>query len=251
MSSIINTIKTYYENFPRSYWAIISGIFGFLFILIASILHSITEPVSFFVHWVSHLGWGPNGSEPVFRTGIIVLGCLLVPYIIFLTRYLWAEKKEDKTGFAKFLVPSAFISAGIALIGLFLVSIFGNIAQVGFSLHLLGAVTFFTMTTVLIVLYTTSMILCGKKNTIQLLCTILVVVTFISLLISTTPLVINYTVFDLLNAFVILTPNERVAFLASITPLSAWLTFFEWMIVFSFCAWFIITGIYTLKIERM
>ncbi len=250
MSSIINTIKTCYENFPMSYWAIISGIFGFLFILVASILHSITEPVSFFVHWVSHLGWGPNGSEPVFRGGIIVLGCLLVPYVIFLTRYLWTERKEDKTGFAKFLVPSAFISAGIALIGLFLVSIFGNIAQVGFSLHLLGAVTFFTMTTVLIFLYTASLILCGKKNKIQLLCTVLVVVTFVSSLISATPLVINYTVIELLNNFTVMSSGERVSFLTSIVPLTAWLTFFEWMIVFSFCSWFIITGMYTLKIER-
>ena len=250
MSSIKNTIKTYYEKFPWSYWAIISGIFGFLFIIVASILHSITEPVSFFTHWVSHLGWGPNGSEPVFRIGIIVLGCLMIPYVISLTQYLWKEREEDKSGRVKILLPSAFISGIIALFGLLFVSIFGNIAQVGFFLHLIGAVTFFAMTTVMMLLYTVSMMLCGKKNKIQELCTVIILIFFISLVISATPVVMNYTVFDLLNAFVVLTPSERVAFLADLTPLSAWLTFFEWMIVFSFCAWFIITGLYTLGIER-
>lgn len=242
-------MKSYYNKIPRGYWAIASGIFGFLFILVASLLHSITAPVSFFTHWVSHLGWGPNGSEPVFRIGIIVLGCLLIPYDIHLTRFLWAEKEADKSNRTKILVPCAFISSAIALFGLLFVSLFGNIAQDGFFLHLIGAVTFFAMATVLIVLYTISLMLCGKKSKIQQLCAVIVVIFFISLLISATPIVSNYTVFDLLNMFVVLTPSERVAFLANIIPLTAWLTFFEWMIVFSFCTWFIITGIYTLKIE--
>jgi len=250
MNSIIVTLKTYYENFPRSYWAIISGIFGLSFIIVAALLHSITEPISFFTHWVSSLGWGPNGSEPVFRIGIIVLGCLLIPYIISLTRYLWREREEDKSRSVKILLISAFVSSAVALVGLLFVSIFGNIAQEGFFLHLLGAVTFFAMTTVLMVLYTVSMMLCGKKSKSQQLCTLIVVIFFVSMVISATPVINNYTVFDLLNSFIVKTPVERLAFLASIVPLSTWLTFFEWMVTFSFCAWFLITGIYTLKIEK-
>jgi len=250
MSSIIETIKTYYEKLPRSYWAIISGIFGLSFIFVAALLHSLTEPISFFTHWVSHLGWGPNGSELVFRIGIIVLGCLLVPYIISLTRYLWKERDEDKTKSMKIFLISAFICSVFALIGLLFVSIYGNIAQEGFFLHLIGAVTFFAMTTVMIVLYTISMMLCGKKSKFQQSCALIVVIFFISMVISATPVISNYSVFELLNSFIIKTPDERVTFLASIVPLSTWLTFFEWMVTFSFCAWFIITGLYTLKIER-
>ena len=44
-----------------------------------------------------------------------------------------------------------------------------------------------------------------------------------------------------------LTPFERMAFLAANIPLTMWLTFFEWLLVFSTFGWFIITGIYTLK----
>jgi hypothetical protein len=150
----------------------------------------------------------------------------------------------------KIILISAFASSAIALVGLLFVSIFGNIAQEGFFLHLIGAVTFFAMTTVLMVLYTVAMMLCGMKSKIQHLCTLMVVIFFVSMVISATPVISNYTVLDLLNSFTIKTPGERVVFLASIVPLSAWLTFFEWMVTFSFCAWFIITGIYTLKIER-
>ncbi len=94
MESIGNKLDKFYKKIPGSYWAILGGIFGLLIIFISIFLHSLTEPISFFTHWVSHLGWGPNGSELVFRIGIIVTACLFIPYIICLTRILWAESGE-------------------------------------------------------------------------------------------------------------------------------------------------------------
>jgi hypothetical membrane protein len=64
-----------------SYWGIIGGIFGLLIFLIAVIL---AQPYSILTDPVSALGWSPNGSEPVFRIGMIILGILLAPYVFSL-----------------------------------------------------------------------------------------------------------------------------------------------------------------------
>jgi len=235
-------LDKFYQRFPGSYWGLLGGTFGLIMILIASLLYSLTEPISFFTHFVSHLGWGPNGSEPVFRIGIIILGCLMAPYIIFLNRLLRVEKGEKNYTLRKLISILAFISAVFSLIGLFMVSIWGNINQVGFFLHLVGAVVFFVMAIGFMLLYTILMVFNKKWSKIQLVCTLVVLFFCVAMVLSAIPLVNNIDLEGLSGSV-----NEV---LAAILPYTTWLTFFEWLYILGVCVWFIITGLYTLKIEQ-
>jgi hypothetical protein len=251
MNSIKNALDKFYNRIPGSYWAIIGGFFGLLVIIIASILHSITEPISFFTHWVSNLGWGPNGSAPVFRIGIIILGCVLAPYIIFLTRFLWVEHEEEHAKRRNLIIICGLVSSVIALTGLLCVSFFGDIGQSRFFLHLVGAVVYFFMVIWLMIFYTLSMVLNKKWNKFQVLITIINIVVLLSLFISAIPFFLNYVNPEFISLFQNMSAAERIAFLNGIIPLTKWLTFFEWIYILSNCTWFIVTGIHTLKIEQL
>ena len=120
-------LDKFYKPIPGNYWAFIGGIFGFLIFIISMLLYSLTVPVNIFTQPVSSLGWGPNGSEPVFRIGLIILGILLAPYIIHLTRLLWADSGEDLSKLRNSLNILGIITALIAVIGLFNVSLWGNV----------------------------------------------------------------------------------------------------------------------------
>ena len=148
----------------------------------------------------------------------------------------------------KIILIFSILSSGIALIGLIFVSIFGNISQNEFYIHLIGAVVYFIMGMVLMILYTLSMVLSKKFSKIQVIWTLITLGFFISLFISAIPLITSYPITDLL--FTNLTPNERMAFLEQNIPLTMWLTFFEWLFVIANFIWFIITGLHTLKIEK-
>jgi len=238
MSKILDKV---YEKVRGSYWALLGGVVGLLVILIASILHSLTEPISFFTHFVSHLGWGPNGSEPVFRMGIIILGCLMAPYILYLNRHLRVEKGEEHYTLRKLISILAFISAIISLIGIFMISIWGNINQQGFFLHLVGAVLFFVMAMGFMLFYTILMIFNKKWSKIQLVCTLVIIFFGIAMMVSAIPLINSIDLEGLTGSI-----NE---ILAAILPYTTWLTFFEWLYILGVCVWFIITGIFTLRIE--
>lgn len=231
-----------YEKVPASYWAIIGGIFGLVVISIASLLHSLTEPISFFTHFVSHLGWGPNGSEPIFRIGIAALGILMAPYILYLNRLLKVEKGEDHYLIRKIIHILAFVNAIISLIGLWMVSIWGNINQEGFFLHLVGAVVFFIMAMGFILFYTILMIFNKKWSKIQFVCTLTIIFFGIAMMVSALPLINSLDLESLTGS-----TNEM---LVTILPYTTWLTFFEWLYILDICVWFLISGLFTLKTER-
>ncbi len=239
MSKILDKV---YEKVPGSYWALMGGVVGLAVILIASILYSLTEPISFFTHFVSHLGWGPNGSEPIFRIGIAALGILMAPYILYLNRLLKVEKGEDHYLIRKIIHVLAFISAIISLIGLWMVSIWGNINQEGFFLHLVGAVIFFIMAMGFMLFYSFLMVFNKKWSKIQLVCTLVVIFFGVAMMISAFPLINNIDLESL--------SGDINDILAAIIPYTTWLTFFEWLYILGVCVWFIITGLFTLKIER-
>jgi len=250
MNSLNDSLDKFYKKIPGSYWGIIGGIFGLTVFLIASILHSLTEPISFFTHWVSHLGWGPNGSEHIFRIGIIMLGCFVTPYMIFLTRFLWSDKGEEHAKIKNLIIICGIITALFAITGLFMVSIFGNIAQPEFILHLMGAMIYFVMSGFFMIFYTLSMIISKKWNKIQIIITIINLAFFFGLIITAIPVFSEIANPTFISTFQSWTGAERVAYLTSIIPQTAWLTFFEWTFVISTCSWFIIWGISTLKLER-
>jgi len=241
-------LDKFYHIIPGSFWAFIGGIFGLLVFLIAVILHSLTVPVDIFTQPVSSLGWGPNGSEPVFKIGLIVLGILLAPYIIYLTRLLWAKSGEDLSRLRNLLNGLGIITALIAVIGLFNVSLWGNVyTQPEFLWHLIGAFVYFFFAMIFTFIFTLSMILSKNWNKAQVIFTIIMIIEFIPFLIFSIELLTDT---ELMNA--ILNPDleARVAVFIQAMANKIWWNFFEWLNVLSTLVWMILTGIYTVKLER-
>ena len=245
-SKIGNLLDKFYKTIPGNYWAFIGGIFGFLVFLIASLLHSITEPVNIFTQPVSSLGWGPNGSEWVFRIGLIVLGILFAPYVLHLTRLLWADSGEERANLRNLLNALGIITALVSVIGLFNVSLWGNVRnQPQFIWHLIGAFVYFFFAMIFTVLFTLSMILSKKWNKAQVIFTIIMIIEFIpflifSILLLTDTKLIN-TVLDL--------PLTADDFIEMMEKNVFW-NFFEWLNVLSTIMWIILTGIHTVKLEH-
>ena len=245
-SKIGNLLDKFYKTIPGNYWAFIGGIFGFLVFLIASLLHSITEPVNLFTQPVSSLGWGPNGSEWVFRIGLIVLGILFAPYVLHLTRLLWADSGEERANLRNLLNALGIITALVSVIGLFNVSLWGNVRnQPQFIWHLIGAFVYFFFAMIFTVLFTLSMILSKKWNKAQVIFTIIMIIEFIpflifSILLLTDTKLIN-TVLDL--------PLTADDFIEMMEKNVFW-NFFEWLNVLSTIMWIILTGIHTVKLEH-
>ena len=243
-----NALDKFYEILPGNYWAFIGAIFGFLVFLVSTLLHSLTAPVNIFTQPVSSLGWGPNGSELVFKIGLIILGILLAPYILYLTRLLWTKSGEDHSKLRNLLNTLGIITALIAVIGLFNVSLWGNVyTQPEFLWHLIGAFVYFFFTMIFTIIFTISMILSKNWSKTQVIFTIIMIIEFIPFLIFSVELLIDP---ELINA--ILNPNldERVAVFIPLMAQKIWWNFFEWLNVLSTLVWIILTGIYTVKLER-
>ena len=242
-----NLLDKFYDIIPGNYWAFIGGIFGILVFIISMILHSITEPVNIFTQPVSSLGWGPNGSELVFRIGLIVLGILLSPYVLYLTRLLWAKSGEERSKLRNLLNVLGIITALIAVIGLFNVSLWGNVERdLFFWWHLVGAFVYFFFSMIFTTLYTLSMVLSKKWSKIQVGFTLIMIIEFIPFLYFSM-VMLNNT--EVINAVLYLPIPERLAIFNPYMEQNIWWNFFEWLNVFSTLIWMILTGIYTLKLE--
>jgi len=251
MESIREILNKFYRRIPGSYWGIIGGIFGLAIFLIATNLYGMSAPYSIFSNPVSMLGWGPNGAEPVFRVGMIVLGCLLAPYIIFLMRFLWAKTGEDKAKIRNAINILALLSSLAAVVGLFMVSIFGNlILDDLFYLHLVGAFIYFLFALIFIFLYGISMHLGKKWNEIQVIGTLISITCGISVIVSIIPLISQYGI-GVLFLFMNTTSNQRIILLQQLLNAAPLFAFTEWLAVLSTCAWFVLMGNCTLKLEYM
>ena len=145
---------------------------------------------------------------------------------------------------------SALICSIIALIGLVLTSLYGNIKQADYSIHLMGAVTYFMMAMIFMLLYTISLVLNGNKGKAQLIITVVNLSFFIGLIIAAIPIMQVYSGFGFIMEFRDLTPDERIQLLKDNIPRTMWLTFFEWLYVLATCVWFVITGLYTKKLSK-
>ncbi len=250
MEKLNKFLDAFYRKIPGSYWGILGGFFGLAVFLIAVGLHSLTEPYSMLEDPVSALGWGPNGSEPVFRIGLLVLGALLAPYILFLTRFLWAKSGESQVKVRNLLNLFGISTAIIAVIGLYLVSIFGNIKQEDFFWHLIGAFMYFIFALVFVSLFTISMVLGGKINKIQIIISIVAVGCAISLIIAIVPVVTESSGIGLVFDFQNTTYKERLTLLAEFQNVTKFFAITEWLDVMSICGWFAVTAFSTLKFER-
>jgi len=119
-----------------SYLVVVGALIGFLTAITAILLYISGDPTfSFFTHWVSHLGVGPNGSSVVFNGGMVYSGIISWIYSLYLAGYL------HKKGAVKFLTAIS-LGCGIILgIGLLLIGIFP--LELIFGIHNVAAGLFF------------------------------------------------------------------------------------------------------------
>jgi len=125
-------IDKFYEKINGSY-LIFTGIgLSLLVILIAVILFIQVDPTfNMYSKFISDLGDGPNNSNIVFNTGIIISGIFNFFIYIYLTRFLQKKQGNEK------LILLAFISAIISVIGTIMVGLFTSDTEN--TLHRTGA----------------------------------------------------------------------------------------------------------------
>jgi hypothetical membrane protein len=126
----------FYRNVIVSHIIVVGALIGFLTAISAILLYISGDPTfSFFTHWVSHLGVGPNGSSVVFNGGMVYSGIISWIYSLYLAGYL------HKKGAIKFLIVIS-LGCGIILgIGLLLIGIFP--LELIFGIHNVAAGLFF------------------------------------------------------------------------------------------------------------
>ena len=233
-------------------------LFGCGLFITAVILHSQVEAVSMFTHFVSSLGWGPNGADKVFKYGLVALGILLIPYIFFLSAKLRAEAHHEHADIIYRLTNRALKYWMAALLGLWILAWFVDIRVPDFSdamliitLHAIGAFTYFSCSIAGAFLLTKAMTLNGMMRQFQYLIVRFIIISTIATGIGMVPGLIKAHASGLMNKIIFqgvlytLTPEERVKLIADFTRTVPFASFFEWLIVLSMLAWFAVTGIQT------
>lgn len=125
-------IDTFYERLKGSYFIFLGICFSLLFNTIAVILFRQVDPTfNMFSNFISDLGDGPNNSNIVFNTGMIISGILSIFIFLYLMRFLQKKKGNSR------IIFSAFIMGFIASIGAIMIGIFTvNTAPI---MHVIGA----------------------------------------------------------------------------------------------------------------
>ena len=136
---------------------------------------------SFFTHYLSHLGIGPNGSNIVFNLGCMISGIVMVFFFLNLSVFL--IKKEVP----RILVNLSFIAGFISSIGILMIGVFpGDGSQ---DIHNFFASLFFLGGLAYCILYGISELKAKSISKFQALSGFVVAFFFIVFLFFTT---INY-----------------------------------------------------------
>ena len=209
-------IDKFYEKINGSYLIFIGIGLSLLFILIAVILFMQVDPTfNIYSNFISDLGDGPNNSNIVFNTGVIISGIFNFLIYLYLTKFLQKKDANEK------LILIAFLAAIISAIGTIMVGLFTSdtenfLHRTGAGLSFFGS--FFLIIFYGIVEYKISDI--PKKYSVS---------GFIL-----APISIVFLVFFLLLIL-------NTGFSSEIT------IFTEWLAFFANTAWLFIQGIYTLR----
>ncbi len=209
-------IDKFYEKINGSYLIFIGIGLSLLFILIAVILFMQVDPTfNIYSNFISDLGDGPNNSNIVFNTGVIISGIFNFFIYIYLTRFLQKKDANEK------LIILTFIAAIISSIGLIMVGLFTSDTEN--TLHRTGAGMSFFGSFFLIIFFSLAEYKIPdipKKYSVS------------GLILA--PISLVFLVF-----FILLILN---------TGFSSEITIFtEWLAFFANTAWLFIQGIYTLR----
>ena len=112
-------IDSFYERVNGSYFIFLGICLSILFNIIAVILYRQVDPTfNMFSNFISDLGDGPNNSNIVFNTGMIITGIFGIFIFLYLMRFL------QHLGGNSRIIVGAFIMGFIASIGAIMVGLF-------------------------------------------------------------------------------------------------------------------------------
>lgn len=238
--------------------AIFGAFFGWGVFATAATLHSQVEQVSMFTNFVSSLGWGPNGSHEVFKFGLVLLGSILFPYVLFLISKLRQHTPEKNKAQVMILTHRAATYWLAAVMGLWVLAWFIDIRVPNFhdavfilALHGIGAATYFGCSVVGAYLLTKALAIAGLPYKLQFSIVAFIMLCTVGMTLSLIPGVMTGYETGMYQPIVeqglelTMTPDERVNLISEITRAAPFAAFFEWMAVLSMLGWFAVTGTQT------
>ena len=142
-------LDRFYEKINGSYFGIIGFIISFISVLIAQMLYMAVDPsFSVTTNFISDLGAGPNGSDIVFNTGMILYGIFNIPFYTYLGWYL-SQKRDDNS------LRIGMIAGIIGSIGQILAGVFPFDPNNNFSynMHIIAAGILFYAVLIMLLIY--------------------------------------------------------------------------------------------------
>jgi len=142
-------LDRFYEKINGSYFGIIGFIISFVSVLIAQMLYMAVDPsFSVTTNFISDLGAGPNGSDIVFNTGMILYGIFTLPFYTYLGWYL-SQKRDDNS------LRIGMIAGIIGSIGQILAGVFPFDPNNNFSynMHIIAAGILFYAVLIMLLIY--------------------------------------------------------------------------------------------------
>ncbi|MBD3254761.1 MAG: DUF998 domain-containing protein [Candidatus Lokiarchaeota archaeon] len=111
-------MKSQFKILSSTLFGILGIFVSIISIFLSIFLYNQVESFSFFTHYISDLGDGPNHSNIIFNLGAIITGILFVNYFIF--SWIIAIKFTHKNQRMNFILVLGFItSLGYILVGIF------------------------------------------------------------------------------------------------------------------------------------
>lgn len=227
----MKSIDRFFDKVPGSYFGLASGLLSLLVLVLAALLHSITEPITPFSHFISSLGVGPNGARLVFSVGIPLSGVVAIPYFVYLSRFLWSKSEEGGAG-KNTIVLTGLLSAIATVAGLLMLCIF-DLNHDKLSLHALGSAIFFSGAVGTVVLYTIATVMVSKWSRPQVAMGVTVIV--VCLLMAGSAALSDASAESLTET----SPEHKAA------------RFFQWLSVITIDAWLIVMSLHTLRLDRV
>ena len=188
-------IDKFFERINGNYFGVMALVISIISIIVARTLYITVDPTySMTSNFISDLGVGPNGSDLVFKIGMILTGIFQMPYYLYITLYL---QKKDKN---KNLLWIGLIMGFISALGLILVGVFPLDPTNSFvyNMHIIAAGLFFGGASITLFIYGFSEILnpeIPKLIAIISFISVILFGTFITVLIIQTYTSIPYQVF--------------------------------------------------------
>lgn len=226
-------INEYLEKY-NGYLGIAAASVGTIMIIIASILHATAGPFSFFTHWISNLGIGPNGSMYVFNIGLVITVFSFTPFMIYMIRFAWNEMEGEHILIKKFSVIITLILSILTLLGLFLVALFPMWPST-IVMHFIAAMMFFIGSMFWTISFTITLFLFRKISILQIVATVVAVVVV--------AIFLGSIVITMGSGIVV----ADIASFISTSGTFLWACFWEWMYLFSILAYVFLTSIYVIR----